>query len=84
MLRHLAFALPALIDPPQVYHGRAGNLDVRPPRLEAEIEVDGQLTEEAWGPNLKIPGAAITKANVDEKRFWGNLQPPTDPVQVVD
>jgi uncharacterized protein DUF5916 len=48
MLRHLAFALPVLIDPPIVYHGRSGNLDVRPPRLEAEIEVDGQLSEEPW------------------------------------
>jgi ribose transport system substrate-binding protein len=34
---------------------------------------------EEWGPNLKIPGAAITKDNVDEKRFWGNLTPPADP-----
>ncbi|MGH7581123.1 MAG: DUF5916 domain-containing protein [Gemmatimonadales bacterium] len=48
MLRHLAFVLPVLIDPPIVYHGRSGNLDVRPPRLEAEIEVDGQLAEEPW------------------------------------
>ncbi len=48
------------------------------------LGLDAELTEEAWGPNLKIPGAAITKANVDEKRFWGNLQPPTDPVQIVD
>jgi hypothetical protein len=48
MLRHLAFALPVLIDPPIVYHGRSGNLDVRPPRIEAEIEVDGQLSEDPW------------------------------------
>jgi Domain of unknown function (DUF5916) len=48
MLRHLAFALPVLIDPPIVYHGRSGNLDVRPPRLEADVEVDGQLSEEPW------------------------------------
>jgi len=48
------------------------------------LGLDAVLTEEAWGPNLKIPGAAITKANVDEKRFWGNLQPPTDPVPVVE
>ena len=48
MLRHLAMVLPALIDPPQIYHGRAGHLDVRLPRLEAEIEVNGRLTEEGW------------------------------------
>ena len=47
------------------------------------IGLQSQLTDEEWGPNLKIPGAAITKANVDEKRWWGNLQPPTTPVQVV-
>jgi ribose transport system substrate-binding protein len=43
-----------------------------------------ELTIEEWGPNLKIPGAAITKDNVDDKRFWGNLSPPTDPVKVVE
>ncbi len=36
-----------------------------------------------WGPNLKIPGAAITPENVDDTRFWGNLTPPTEPVQPV-
>jgi hypothetical protein len=56
MLRHLALALPLLIDPPKVYNGRAGNLDVRPPRLEAEIEVDGQLTEEVWAQAAVLTG----------------------------
>lgn len=41
------------------------------------------LTDEAWGPNLKIPGGVITKENVDDPRFWGNLKFPTDPVKVV-
>jgi ribose transport system substrate-binding protein len=48
------------------------------------IGLKSELTIEDWGPNLKIPGAAITKDNVDEKRFWGNLTPPTDPPQVVE
>jgi hypothetical protein len=56
MLRHLAFALPVLIDPPIVYHGRAGNLEVRPPRIEADIEVDGRLTEEAWANAAVLTG----------------------------
>jgi ribose transport system substrate-binding protein len=43
-----------------------------------------ELTIEDWGPNLKIPGAAITKDNVDDTRFWGNLTPPDQPVQVVE
>ncbi|HUG61741.1 MAG TPA: sugar ABC transporter substrate-binding protein [Methylomirabilota bacterium] len=42
------------------------------------------LTIEAWGPNLKIPGAAITPENVDEPRFWGNLQAPSDPIEPVE
>ncbi len=56
MLRHLAFALPVLIDPRMVYHGRSGNLEVRPPRLEAEIEVDGRLTEDAWASAAVLTG----------------------------
>jgi ribose transport system substrate-binding protein len=39
---------------------------------------------EEWGPNLKIPGAAITPENVDDTRFWGNLTPPKQPVAVVE
>jgi ribose transport system substrate-binding protein len=45
--------------------------------------LESTLTIEAWGPNLKIPGAAITEDNVDDPRFWGNLKPPTDPIQPV-
>lgn len=41
------------------------------------------LTIEKWGPNIKIPGAAITKENVDEPRFWGNLKAPTDKITPV-
>jgi ribose transport system substrate-binding protein len=43
-----------------------------------------ELTIEEWGPDLKIPGAAITPDNVDDTRFWGNLTPPDQPVQVVE
>jgi ribose transport system substrate-binding protein len=42
------------------------------------------LTEEAWGPNLKIPGSAITKQNVDDPRFWGNLKAPSAKITPVD
>jgi ribose transport system substrate-binding protein len=47
------------------------------------LGLSSQLTKESWGWNLKIPGAAITKDNVDDSKYWGNLKPPTDPVQVV-
>jgi ribose transport system substrate-binding protein len=41
------------------------------------------VTDEAWGPTIKIPGAAITKDNVDDPSFWGNLKPPASPVTPV-
>ena len=36
------------IDPPGVYRGRLGELDVRIPRQEAETSVDGKLDEAVW------------------------------------
>jgi len=48
------------------------------------LGLESELTIEDWGPNLKIPGAAITSENVDDPRFWGNLNPPKEPVQVVE
>ena len=47
------------------------------------IGLESQVVIESWGPTLKIPGAAITIENVDNSQFWGNLQPPADPVAVV-
>src|SRR5436853_7538009 len=35
-------------DPPNVYRGRSGALDVRLPRREADVTVDGKLDEEVW------------------------------------
>lgn len=48
------------------------------------LGLDSVLTHETWGPNLKIPGAAITKDNVDESRFWGNMKAPAEPVKSVE
>ena len=48
------------------------------------LGLDSELKIEAWGPNLKIPGAAINKDNVDESRFWGNMKAPSDPVKPVE
>jgi ribose transport system substrate-binding protein len=48
------------------------------------VGLKSELTMEEWGPNLKIPGAAITADNVDDTRFWGNLTPPDQPVDVVE
>lgn len=55
---------------------KAGDYDV--------LGLPSVLTIEEWGPNIKIPGAAITKENVDNPAFWGNLQPPTDEVKPVE
>ncbi|MDP2699670.1 sugar ABC transporter substrate-binding protein [Thalassospira sp.] len=41
------------------------------------------VTIEDWGPNIKIPGAVITKENVDDPAFWGNMKPPTAAVESV-
>jgi ribose transport system substrate-binding protein len=48
------------------------------------LGLDAVLTNEAWGPNIKIPGAAITKDNVDDPRFWGNLKTPAEPIVPVE
>ncbi|MGE3872838.1 MAG: sugar ABC transporter substrate-binding protein [Parvibaculaceae bacterium] len=54
------------------------------PGTYSVLGLDSTLTNESWGPNLKIPGAAITKDNVDEPRFWGNMKAPADPVKPVE
>jgi ribose transport system substrate-binding protein len=54
----------------------AGDYDV--------IGLPSVLTIESWGPNIKIPGAAITKDNVDDPKFWGNLKPPSTPITSVE
>ena len=48
------------------------------------IGLPSELTIEDWGPNIRIPGAVITSDNVDDSRFWGNLQPPEDPITPVE
>lgn len=48
------------------------------------LGLPSELTIEEWGPNLKIPGAVITSANVDEPKYWGNMAMPTDPVVPVE
>ena len=48
------------------------------------IGLKSTVTNEAWGPNIKIPGAAITKDNIDNPAFWGNMKPPTDTIKSVE
>jgi ribose transport system substrate-binding protein len=48
------------------------------------IGLESTLTIESWGPNLRIPGAAITAENVDDPRFWGNLKVPESKITPVE
>lgn len=48
------------------------------------IGLKGTLTNESWGPNIRLPGAAITKENVDDPKFWGNLKPPSETIKPVE
>lgn len=43
-------------DPGLVYYGRAGKLEVRPPRIEAEALIDGLLDEPEWARAALLTG----------------------------
>ena len=45
------------------------------------IGLPSTLTIETWGPNIKIPGAAITKDNVDEPKLLGQPEAADRPGQ---
>jgi uncharacterized protein DUF5916 len=45
-----------VIDPPATYVGREGQLDVRLPRQEADVVVDGKLDEAVWGTAAVLTG----------------------------
>ena len=47
------------------------------------IGLKGVVTDETWGPNLKVPGAAIDKSNVDDPKFWGNQKAPSSTIKSV-
>src|SRR4051812_35728798 len=47
------------------------------------LGLESTVTVESWGPNIKIPGAAITKDNVDDVKFWGNLKAPDTKIEPV-
>jgi hypothetical protein len=56
MLPALLLLLQTAGDPGPVYDGRARQLDVRAPRVEAAITVDGALDEPVWGHAARLTG----------------------------
>jgi ribose transport system substrate-binding protein len=59
-----------------------GHQEIKPGEYDV-LGLKGVVTAEPWGPNIKVPGAAIDKSNVDDPKFWGNLKPPTSNVTAV-
>ncbi|MBA3346502.1 MAG: carbohydrate binding family 9 domain-containing protein [Gemmatimonadales bacterium] len=77
MLLPLVLALHLGGTDPAVYNGRAGNLDVRLPRLEMEAQIDGALDEPAWAQAAMLtgfsqysPGDGIAAADSTEILVW--------------
>ncbi len=58
LLSLLLLALAKTSDPPITYSGRAGQLDVRVPRIEPDvpIEIDGKLDEPVWAQAAILNG----------------------------
>src|SRR3712207_2824159 len=52
----LMLLFPYLIEPPATYVGRAGQLDVRIPRQESDVSIDGILGEDVWGQAAILTG----------------------------
>ena len=67
-----------------MFADKVANKQELKPGKYSVLGLESELTIEKWGPNLKIPGAAITKDNVDESRFWGNLKAPSEPIKPVE
>ena len=50
-----------------------GKQEIKPGEYDV-LGLKSTVTEEAWGPNIKIPGAAIDKSNVDNPGLLGQPQ----------
>jgi hypothetical protein len=55
----LAFAAAALPTDPRTYSGRDGRLDVSPPRVQAEVAIDGRLDEPVWAEAARLTGFSL-------------------------
>ncbi len=77
LLPLFALALVAGPNDSLVYHGRLGDLMVRPPRIEASITVDGVLDEPVWqqaailtGFSQYAPVDQVAATDSTEVRVW--------------
>ncbi len=52
----LWLAAPALSGTPSIHDGRKQQLEVRPPRIEAVVTIDGRLNEPAWAQASVLTG----------------------------
>ena len=50
------FAVTHISDPGATYSGREKKLDVPPPRIEADVTIDGELSEPAWAQAAMLTG----------------------------
>jgi hypothetical protein len=51
--------LAITLSDPVTYNGRAGRLDVTPPRVQAEVVVDGRFDEPVWAQAARLTGFSM-------------------------
>ena len=56
LLELFLLSAPVIPDPPLIYSGRVGQLQVQIPRLEVDLSIDGKLDEAAWGQAAVLTG----------------------------
>jgi len=52
----LKLVLALVVADPPIHNGRAGEIAVKPPRVNAEVVVDGALTEAVWAEAARLTG----------------------------
>ncbi len=77
LLASVVLQAPSQAPDPRVYHGRSGNLEVRPPKLTGEVTVDGALDEPMWqeaalltGFSQFTPVDGVAAADSTEVLIW--------------
>ncbi|HEV2643262.1 MAG TPA: hypothetical protein VGT98_11165, partial [Candidatus Elarobacter sp.] len=73
----VAAQAPAAPQPPLQFDGRAGQLQVTPPRLDGDVTIDGRLDEPQWQKAARLvgfsqfsPSDGVPAADSTEVRVW--------------